>query len=1205
MASYPLKPFPRSPAGRFLCFPCLLALNLALLFLPSAHLAAESLRIVQLEPTVLFPRAEPLSQVAHLSVFNPGPETVTAELVVTIDGHPSGSALPLELPSGLSRHDALIPDLSEEKDVTIEIRQNESPLARHTQRWRPQRKWKVFIVKSSHEDIGYEDFLWKKQKEIADFIDLGRRLSTPGPAAGDTSERAIGGFRYWMESLLFTRYYAEERSEVALRELIENAVKPGILPMSGTPNGLHAHWMDYEELARTTYPGRRAYKDRFGLDLDTFAIVDNPSFSWASCQVLAQAGFKYAVRFGQWWRTGKNNDYKTTRVPSVFWWQAPDGKSRLLYAWRPHYGLSFWFGQTDKVYADLTELGAINVQRELSAIESGEKLGPYPWNSLLVSSYQDHETPAWNNRALRQWRDKYRYPDIRVGDPRDFMVEMEKDHGDQLPVLSGDLNNFSADYATIDPDSQGRKRRAARLLPLAEGLATAASLRQPTFILPPAEVDHAYQRLHDYDEHSWPTKPPARDVHQFNAQWGKLLEGDRALADAERLFDRSLSALAAQVATGRDRELMVVNPLAHPRSDLVFTTEPVDQVFDDKTGQWLPVQTLANGQRVFVASDIPAFGYRTFRLPAQPGPSAPSSGLSAQGNRIENEFYTITFDPASGAVTSIRDRELNRELIDPEAPYQFNQLVWVSKKTGESIEGKMYAPRTGAKLVTKTGPVAAEMIATLEDKTLGGAVLTQTVRIYTGVKRIDVINELRHVGVLSSPRSSDRYKENIFYAFPLKVDHFTHRAEYAGGVVRPYDDQLRWGSHDYLCANRWVDVSNADHGVTMAVHNAPIVHFGEIRYNAFSVDYKPSSSHLYGYVWSNRMDGLATLCPDDMNARVEYSFTSHAGDWNSGAASRLGWTVASPLVTRILPANQKGLSADKSSSFLAVDSPHVQVTVLKESAAPGRGWIVRLVETAGRPTVVHLDASRFSPVEAVLCDMVENDGEALPLNAGKIRLSIAPFSFATVRIKGATPATGHVDGLRVEASADDRVRLHWNATPGASHYHVFRSVDPDEPPTAYSLVGRVKDTGFLDTGLNLDTAYHYYVAAVSPGNQQGALSAKLTTRTGNKNVSPPSVVPELGIVRQAPNRLMVCWRKSPESDVARYFVYRDTQPNFDLERSKPIAQVAPSGFYLEHYVDETVAAGRTYYYQVVAEDWASNRQTRSPVAAGTPPKNSL
>ena len=65
-----------------------------------------------------------------------------------------------------------------------------------------------------------------------------------------------------MEKLLFERNYIDERSEAAWRQIVDKAIKPGRMYLMGEPSGDHSHWMDYEELARYTYPGRREAKDR-------------------------------------------------------------------------------------------------------------------------------------------------------------------------------------------------------------------------------------------------------------------------------------------------------------------------------------------------------------------------------------------------------------------------------------------------------------------------------------------------------------------------------------------------------------------------------------------------------------------------------------------------------------------------------------------------------------------------------------------------------------------------------------------------------------------------------------------------------------------------------------------------------------------------------------------------------------------------------
>ena len=1161
--------------------------------------AAAPVRILQVEPTVLFANRTPLMQVGWLTVENTAAAAVACQLTISVDGK-QGPPQQLTVPPGVSRQDALVPDLAAAAEVVLTLSRGRETLATHSRRWEPQRKWKIFLVKSSHEDIGYESELWVKQKEIADFIELasftGGR-SIPPAAAG---ARGQASYRYWLETLLFTRYYEAERSPMALRELIEKDIKPGLLGLGAAPSGVHTHWMDYEELARMTYPGRREYRDRFGLDLDTFAIVDNPSFSWSSAQALSAAGYKYAVRFGQPFRTGGNNNYEKTKLPPVFWWEGPDGQSRILYSWRSQYATNFWFGQVLGGFGDLTDLAATNLQREMLNVQSGQALGPYAYDAVLIPSYRDHDLPAWDHRYTRRWEETYRYPEIKVANPRDFMAYMETTYGPQLPVLRGDLNNFSADYATIDPHSQGQKRRASRLLPLAEGVGALAGLSDPAFAFPTAEAERAWQRMFDFDEHSWPTSPPAGPIHQFNSQWGKVLEGARALADAERLYGRAMDALTRQVTTGDSRELLVFNPLAHPRSDLVIASERIAGLAEAATGAPVPLQTLPDGTTCFVATDVPAFGYKTYRLVAAPAP-APASRLKASAHTLENEFYVITFDPASGTVTSILDRALGQELVDPAAPYRFNQIVWVHKAGREQKAGSNYAPAAGATLAPTMGPLVAEMKSTFTDAKLGGAAVTQTIRLYAGIKRIDVINELRHVGVLHTAQSANRYRDNLFFAFPLKVDGFTARAEQAGGVVRPHEDQLRWGSHDYLAGNRWVDVSNPRWGVTLALHNAPIVHFGAIRYNELSISYKPANSHLYSFAWSNRMAGLFTLCADDMNARFAYSFTSHAGDWNSGATTRFGWSVASPLEARVVPARQQGPLPAGAASFLAVDAPQVQMSVLKDSGVPGRGWTIRLVETEGRGGNVVLDASRFPIDSAALCDLVENDRGPLTVRQGKVTVPIAPFGFATVRIFAAAAAPPAVGGLTAQPESDSSVRLRWQAVPGAIGYNLYRSIDPLEPASAYSFAGRVTDQSHLDPGLHIDTAYYYRVAAIARGHGQGALSAQVETRTLPQNTTPPRPVGNFGVVRQTTNRLMICWDKIPDPDVARYLVFRGDRPDFPVAGLTPIGIVKPGPFYLEHYVDANLQPGQACYYRVLAEDWAGNRQTFSPVAFGTTP----
>jgi hypothetical protein len=295
----------------------LLLLAATCLFLPAGHSARETgIRIIGLEPTPLFPRAEPLRQVAKLSLGNSGAATECG-VEVAVEGESPVTARLKVPPGGVVSH-VLVPDIRVERELRLTLRCQGGEVVEHRQQWQPQRHWKVTIVKSSHEDLGYEDYIYRKQHNIANNIELGEFLSAPRENVAESERDLDSQFHYTMESMLFQRNYIEERSEAAWRRLVEKQVKPGNMHLMGAPSGVHSHWMDYEELARMTYPGRREAKDRFGLDLKTFMIVDNPSLSWAGCQAVAEAGFRYVARWGQGWRSGGNNNYERTKIPTFF-----------------------------------------------------------------------------------------------------------------------------------------------------------------------------------------------------------------------------------------------------------------------------------------------------------------------------------------------------------------------------------------------------------------------------------------------------------------------------------------------------------------------------------------------------------------------------------------------------------------------------------------------------------------------------------------------------------------------------------------------------------------------------------------------------------------------------------------------------------------------------------------------------------------------
>ena len=90
------------------------------------------------------------------------------------------------------------------------------------------------------------------------------------------------------------------------------------------------------------------------------------------------------------------------------------------------------------------------------------------------------------------------FPNCGSDAPAQFMAEMEKRYGGQIPTLCGDVNNYWADYAAIDSDIVGVKRVAGQQLALAEGLSSVSRLLDPEYPLAQRRIDDAYWHLCEF-----------------------------------------------------------------------------------------------------------------------------------------------------------------------------------------------------------------------------------------------------------------------------------------------------------------------------------------------------------------------------------------------------------------------------------------------------------------------------------------------------------------------------------------------------------------------------------------------------------------------------------------------------------------------------------------------------------------------------------
>ena len=1167
----------------------------------------QAVAIAGLEPTVLFPHGEPLMQLARLTVANTTGRAVQARARVSLAGLEAHEQPLGALPAGETTRDVRIPDISVPMKLRLELVDPQGkPLAAHETLWQPQRHWVVTIVKSAHTDLGYENYEHVKCNQLAQYVDDALEITDATWALPDASR-----YRWTVEHLWWLWSGLEVRPWPWLRRVVDDYIKKGKADLPGVACGVHTHWHTLEQLCHSLLWGRRHARDWLGLDLPLYLICDNPSVAWPVAQAWANAGGRYVVDCRQGWRTGGSDGFHRTRVPRVFWWVGPDRRSKVLFCYPASYGL--WRGVIGSGTKGL--LG--QVPRRLRAIEQG-RYGPYPYDLWLAPAYMDHSPPRKDESdAVVEWNKRWRYPELRIDGNTAFMAAMERRYGDRIPTLTGDMNNYSADYAAIDSDTFGVKRQAGTRLAVAESVASVARLLDPRFALAQRRIDDAYWRLCAHDDHTWPTGPAPNDFQETNTVVLKTHNARVAAAVAADELGRGLEAIAARIPCRTAPTVVVLNPLAHPRTDVVAV--PLAKLggkadglalIDNATGKQAPCQDAGNGRLVLLARDLPPFGYKTYAV-RRAASRLPQGGLKATATSLESRFYRIALDPKTGTIASLLDKQLGRELVDKAAPHRLNQVIYDHRIGRLSTAGYQASPTEATLTVERIGPVFATVrVETAEPRS--GAQITQRVTLYRDLKRVDLTTELREVRAIWGDartfsrewgKVGPRYKDNMFVAFPLHVPDATIRAEYAIGTVRPYDDQLRLGSHDFLSVQHYVDCSNADYGVTWTTREAPVVHFGAIRYNQFSNTYKPRHPWLYSYAMSNRLAGLLWHHPSQVRATLHYTLTSHAGAWPKGDVARTGWERGNPLAATVLGRPQQGSLPAGRQSFVQVDAPNVQMAVLRPSAQPGRGFVLRLIETDAKPqTAVRVRFGAWRLAKAVVCNLVEDDGEPLPLDAdGRgVRLTMGRHEVTTLRLVPTTKAPAKVAGLRAEAVSDKAIRLSWQPVPGAASYNVYRLPAAGEPAVLYSLAGETTRTEFVDDWLSLDAACHYRVAAVAPGNVQGPPSDEVAARTRKENLSPPAPVRELVLVERGSRRVLVTWRTSKEPDVAGYEVYRGERPDSPLDAAHRIHAVAkPAPHYRQLYADTGVEPKKSYHYRVLAVDAKGRRSPTSPLASIT------
>jgi alpha-mannosidase len=917
-----------------------------------------------------------------------GNKARSGELRLRVNDETYHSSLSTEPDFGEQRFDFQIPEMSGVTSADAEITLNGKTVRKQVSLMQ-ERKWVLYLAPHEHLDVGYTDYRGKVAEIHDRNVDKLVDLITRHPE-----------MRWNLDGSWIVRNYLATRTPAAQQALINLAQQQKIAVPAEYAN-LLTGYASLEELIRSVFYSYRLQREK-SIPFDYANITDVPSYSWSYASILHALGIRYFA-------AASNNDRAPIlligrwNTKSPFWWEGPDGSKVLMSYSRQYSQLAFMCGLPGKVPA---------CRQSIPTFLQAYDQPSYKPDVALIYGFQVENSDLIPGEVsfVNKWNSLYAYPRIRISTFLDYMKYMDAHYGKSLPVVDGDGGPYWEDGVGTDARNAAIDRIDQQRALSAEKLSTVAASLQKTVAGPIAQIRRMWRDQILYAEHTFTSwggyERPYSDesVRQSFTKDQFVVDGRQQIRS---ILDQSFSQLADQIHIPAPA-VVVFNSLSWRRSGFVETDlddGSTLQTYPDMKP--VPIEVVRRGAGYnhvrFMARDVPSLGYRCYAIvPAQgeqdpPTPGAESLPLS---NTIENAYYRVVFDPASGAIKSIYDKQLGKELVSSSGPYQLNQYLYVSGGEGSQIV-ELGSSLPVARLTVTTshpGRVTALRrtsygeILTYETSGRDAPSIRTDVILFDDQKKIEFVDHLQ--------KTPEMHKEAVYFAFPFALSHPDFSYEIQNGWVDPSRNILKGGSLEWFTVRHWVRVQGREFSAAVIPVDAPLVSLGDINRGLWPSVFKPKSATIFSYAMNNYWH---TNYYRVQGGSYTFRYVLTSGDPLSPVdLARLGRDSMTPLEHRQLISNDKydnpaAPLSSASASFLETSSPDVMVEDWKR-AEDGNGTIVRLLEVGGESVTTSLTFPLFNVREAWETNAVEDNQSQLPVEGHTVEVQMKPHEIATVRL---------------------------------------------------------------------------------------------------------------------------------------------------------------------------------------------------------------
>lgn len=805
----------------------------------------------------------------------------------------------------------------------------------------------IIIVFKMHFDIGYTD--WSEsilQKYTTSMMDETLR------SVEETGKLPKEDQFVWTLPGWPMKYIMENTSE-AYKPGIEKALRDGRFKVHALPFTFETESSDLETLVRGM-----SYSSQINRKYDQplvrgAKLTDVPSHSWILPTLLTQAGVKIL-------HIGCNPGSVSPDIPTLFWWEGPDGSRLLTFNWAEYYGSGVLPPATWKY------------KTWLAMIHTHENSGA--------------PTPEDVAAVLREAREKAPNARIRIGQLEDFYDTLMKENP-SLPVVRGDMpDTWIHGYMSM-PKEVKTNKAMQRIIYNTETLNTL--LKQWNITSEPVEpyVEKAIEQSLLFDEHTFGLA--MSHGHQESWKYGD----DFTIARAQGQYDfietswyekssrvhqtelsvvpslrKDLKKLAQNIAL-KGRKIVVYNPLPWKRSGSVSFHMGVYQknfevyaLKDESTGKVIPAYN-DNNYLTFCAEEVPSLGYKTYTLVTTPLPEDSRSSRIDETNAIlENSYFKIEINKENGALLSVWDKQQQKEMVDEKSEYGFGEYIhekfgkeeidrynaryvkpghhgWADQEMGRPENPNLkYEMIKGQLNKVKYLQTVHSVSATAFCRTVAGDDYTLTYTLEDNSPYLEICWGIRN-------KPAEPQPEGGWLAFPFNLSNPSFRLGRIGGVVDPAVDFVKNTNHDYFFLNTGMAViDNQGKGFGLNTPNAPAVSLDRPGLYRFSGEFIPQRPNVFVNLFNNQWG-------TNFTEWIEGGFSAKVYLWSVDKYTNEASLITPMEETRVplmaTYTENEGGELPVSSEGVTLSEKGVLVTAFG-SNTDGEGDLLRLWEQAGK-----------------------------------------------------------------------------------------------------------------------------------------------------------------------------------------------------------------------------------------------------------------